>query len=58
MIDPLPPYEQYEDHAQRLYDAVDYDAALQVLREGLGSAPLQTALGYVRAEAGLLRIEE
>lgn len=52
MIDPLPPYEQYEDHAQRLYDAGDYDAALQVLRDGLGShprsAPLQTALGYVR----------
>ncbi len=52
MIDPLPPFEEYEDFAQRLYDAGDYDAALRVLRDGLGrhpdSAALQTTLGFVR----------
>jgi Flp pilus assembly protein TadD len=44
--------EEYDEQAHRLYEAGDYDDALEVLREGLrhhpDSALLHVGLGYVR----------
>ncbi len=44
--------EEYDEHAHQLYDAGDYDRALEMLREGLCQYPdavdLHVGLGYVR----------
>lgn len=52
MPNPFPTCEDFDDRAHQLYDAGDYDQALEVLREGLevhpGAAVLHVALGYVR----------
>ncbi|MBX6364122.1 MAG: tetratricopeptide repeat protein [Gemmatimonadetes bacterium] len=44
--------EEYDERAHRLYDAGDYDAALDVLKEGItlypSSVELQVGLGYTR----------
>lgn len=44
--------EEFDEHAHRLYDAGEYDQALEVLREGLRwhpeSAELHVGVGYVR----------
>lgn len=52
MTDPFPTYEEFDDRAHHLYDAGEYDQALEVLRQGLAAHPdaavLHVALGYVR----------
>lgn len=44
--------EEFDEQAHRLYEAGDYDDALELLREGLGHHPdsvlLHVGLGYVR----------
>ena len=44
--------EEFDERAHQLYDAGEYDEALEVLREGLrrypDSADLHVGLGYVR----------
>lgn len=44
--------EEYDERAHRLYDAGDYDAAIDMLKEGIalypGSVELQVGLGYTR----------
>lgn len=44
--------EEYDERAHRLYDAGDFDAALDVLKEGIhlypSSVELQVGLGYTR----------
>jgi Flp pilus assembly protein TadD len=44
--------EEFDEQAHRLYEAGEYDEALEVLRDGLGSHPdsalLHVGLGYVR----------
>jgi Flp pilus assembly protein TadD len=52
MSHPFLSAEEYDEQAHRHYDAGDYDAALEVLRDGLrrhaDSVLLQVGLGYVR----------
>jgi Flp pilus assembly protein TadD len=52
MINPFPSCEDFDDRAHQLYDAGEYDRALEVLKQGLVSHPdaavLHVALGYVR----------
>jgi Flp pilus assembly protein TadD len=52
MATPFLSSEEFDEQAHRFYDAGDYDAALEVLREGLRCHPdsvlLHVGLGYVR----------
>lgn len=52
MPNPFPTCEDFDDRAHQLYDAGEYDRALEVLRDGLDVHPeaavLHVALGYVR----------
>ncbi|HET6230239.1 MAG TPA: tetratricopeptide repeat protein [Longimicrobiaceae bacterium] len=52
MASPFLSSEEYDEQAHRFYDAGDYDAALEVLREGLAHHPesvlLHVGVGYVR----------
>lgn len=52
MATPFLSSEEYDERAHRLYDNGDYDAALEILKEGLSLYPhsveLYVALGYVR----------
>lgn len=52
MATPFLSSEEFDEQAHRFYDAGDYDAALEVLREGLRRHPesvlLHVGIGYVR----------